>query len=234
MQTLTNQLDAYIDESGDMGDYSQTQSSLFVCSITVTPNPTLLALEQANLNTILRNLNHSEMLHTAPLVRGTGSYQKLSNGLRRKILKNYLWFSSHAGILAHSIIIDRSKFPSTTSLVSKLSCEFNIFLTTNLDFFNHYPLVKFHYDNGQPRVTKILNKIIQQYPNFHLKEGTVHDNDRAYQTADLYTYIDKLYFKIQNGIPLGIREQRFFSMSDIKFIQSLVENNRIGYNTLFA
>jgi len=222
-----NNLNLYIDESGDLGPYDATLSNCFILTIITTIKPNLVNREQTVLNNNLCHLDHSGMLHTSPLIRGTGLYKKVSKGTRHKILEQFLLFSDHAQIRAHSIIIDRSAYPTTTSLISKLTNEINTFLRGNDTLFSPYSHITFYYDNGQPRITHMLDKIICHSNKFTLEQDFDRTESRIFQAADLYTYIDKLCYKLTNNIPLTPSEDCFFSSSDLNFIQSFAKRNRL-------
>lgn len=228
-QQFTNYLNLNIDEGGDLGDYGKTQSQYFILTITCALNAPRLTRAQQSLEGDLLTLKHSEMLHTAPLVRGTGNYEKLSRKQRRTLLKRYIRFGEDAQVLAHSIILNRESYPTATSLVSKLTSELRKLFDMIELCFSAHAKITINYDDGQPRITKLLQKIVKDHQNFELCQDFDQATNRVFQMADMHTYLDRLQYRIEHEEKLVLTnaEKRFFSISDLRFIQSVVQTNRL-------
>ena len=84
-----------------------------------------------------------------------------------------------------------------------------------------------YYDNGQEQLNYILDSAFSSFSNVEKIVEFDHEEERLFQVSDMLTFIDKLYYKKKNHIPLTNAEKYFLSNEELKRIIKFLNNKRI-------
>ena len=63
----------------------------------------------------------SHAIHSGPIIRNEGYYQKYSTYERKRLFNDLLFFTKKVNIKYHTVTVDKRQFPTQNQLVDRLS-----------------------------------------------------------------------------------------------------------------
>lgn len=213
-------LQVYIDESGEFWSKGSTKG-LSVVSFSWRTDALAVNIPGIeHLEAQLRELGHPGIFHTAPLIHGSGDeYSDLDIATRRHLFWAFFYFIKRSDINFSSIIIDNRYHSTPEAQKACLMAEIQSKFTSNSALFSGYEKIHFHYDDGQPELTKVFNEFRSDNLGVELHISQAHKDSRVFQVADYATFIDRLLYKLKHGISLSKTEFGFFNEKSLKLIQ---------------
>ena len=95
------------------------------------------------------------------------------------------------------------------------------------DYMNEFEKVVIYYDNGQETLGAIIDTLLITRNNIEHRIEFNHKEKRLFQVSDMLTFVDKIVYKHNNGIPLTRAEKYFFSVKDILGIVRQLKSKRL-------
>lgn len=209
MKTTARELSVFVDESGSF-DSPLDPSRFNVITCLFHDQSADLSGQIADLENQLGLLgNPGVCIHAGPLVRREAEFLSLPLEDRRKLLGKILSFALHVPVHYHTFCIDK-RYATTPEVISKnLTAQLTDYLSSSQDWLGEYTRLKVYYDNGQMRVSAILNEAFKTLPTVFVP-CVKPERYRLFQVADLICTIELLKLKIKANIPLTKSELLFF------------------------
>ncbi len=225
------QLNIFVDESGDFGDYS-AHSPYYIVVMVLHDQSTDLSKETEKLNTELRNSGYKDhVIHTEPLIRREEDYHDLLPDERRNIFSKLYQFTIKCDIQYKSFIFHKKELKNTAKLEGRMAREISLFIRQNLSYFQGFDRIILYYDNGQHELTRILNTIFSaELFHYRVKKAFPRDH-RLFQAADLICTLELLQLKSESGQFSRSEELIFHSVRELKkdFLKGLHKKMFKGY-----
>ena len=219
-------LNIYIDESGDPG-FTKGGSKLYTISFTLHETINSLEKEIKYLNDKLDMIGYKGMIHMALLVAKRGEYSNYNLEKRRNIFWTLFYFILKSTLKIKTIVIDKKYQNTRKQLNKELFKQIEDFINSNKEYFEKFEKIYIYYDNGQEQLNYILDSAFSSFSNVEKIVEFDHEEERLFQVSDMLTFIDKLYYKKKNHIPLTNAEKYFLSNEELKRIMKFLNNKRI-------
>lgn len=219
-------LKIYIDESGDFG-FTKNSSLLYVVSfVFIEENDN--SLKYINIfNEKLNKLGYTGMIHTANLIAKRNEHEKMAFNLRKQLFWNLFYYARRLNIKIKSVIVDKKYLNNHTQLTKKLTQGIEQTFNNNKKYFDSFSKIEIYYDDGQPHLKKILDKLFTS--NKYVRIVNFPKNrDRLFQITDMFTAIDKLYYKYNNKMKLTNNEKYFLKIKELEHIQKIMDYKRLN------
>ena len=212
MIKFKNQLDIYIDESGNFDNYSKSNLIYTVSFILVDSCNSRLNDRQLNLfkNKLSKIIAGNHFVHVGNLVRGEKPYKGVLIKERQSLF--YLLF----------LLAKYSRYKVTCSVIEKKITDNDIqnrikgsvsnTIKDLSSYLSNYSTIIVHYDNGQSFIKNVLDESFSLLPNNILIVKTLQQENPFMQVADLYCYLELIKYKITRGL-LSKHETNFFGQS---------------------
>jgi hypothetical protein len=203
------ELSVFIDESGDFGNIQDDHENYLVTFVFHDQLDDI----SSEINTLEKKIKdlklNVEYIHTGPIIRREGIFQKYSLDERRNLIYKILNFSIKCPVKYHCVIINRNDASDKVQLSGKIGRAINEMLRQNKDYLDSFDKVIVYYDNGQRELSSILNAIF----SIHLKNVEFRKADpreyRLLQTADFFCTMELLGIKREEN-RLSNSEKKFF------------------------
>lgn len=212
---------SYIDEGGDFS-IGNDPLDLLIISIVLAPQFEDQELQQklSTLEHKLTKSGYSGIIHTAPLVRKSNEYAQFELQQRREIFWSLYNFAQSANIATKTFIFEKHNINNQPSIHDQTR-------QTITDFLDSIPAnLHIFYDGGQRPLMEILYSYTENRfstENYHADFD--HTTNRAFQVADLMTYVYRLVYKIQHNLPLTKSDKLFFSKDNLRrFVKDATNN----------
>ena len=219
-------LNIFIDESGDFG-FTKGSSELYGVLFTIHESNNSIINDLEYLNNRLKKAKYDGMLHLADLVAKRGDYSHFNLTQRKDIFWSIFYFSKRVKVKIHTIIIDKRFKNNKAQLNRELAVEINNFFEMIKDYMNEFEKVVIYYDNGQETLGAIIDTLLITRNNIEHRIEFNHKEKRLFQVSDMLTFVDKIVYKHNNGIPLTRAEKYFFSVKDILGIVRQLKSKRL-------
>ena len=151
-------LSVFVDESGIWNE-SDASSRYYIVSfvlhdqsVDVTEAISALDRDVASLGIV--NL----CFHAAPIIRGNGIFEILSEELRRKIFSRMMGFVRKVDFKYHCLCVDKRYCDTEEKMKEKLERQMHEFILGVSSVIDGFSRVKVYYDCGQTYITHLLHK----------------------------------------------------------------------------
>ena len=179
------------------------------------------------LNDKLDIIGYKGMIHMALLVAKRGEYSNYNLEKRRNIFWTLFYFILKSTLKIKTIVIDKKYQNTRKQLNKELFKQIEDFINNNKKYFERFEKIYIYYDNGQEQLNYILDSAFSSFSNVEKIVEFDHEEERLFQVSDMLTFIDKLYYKKKNHIPLTNAEKYFLSNEQLKHIMLSLKNKRI-------
>ena len=205
-----NNLDIFVDESGDFGPYDARCPHYIVTMVShksITPlfNP-IQEMEYR-----LSLLGYEEhCIHSSPAIRGEEDYFGIDLGIRRKIISCLLAFIKKSDLKWKCFIVEKQPDGTAETIFSSLENAMNAFILTKLPILSAYSHITVCYDKGQKQISQLISSTFEKsLPSVRIvKVLPVHS--RLFQAADLICTMKRLELKVAGNGALSKSESFFF------------------------
>lgn len=158
--TKLTEVSLFVDESGDFGQYS-IHSPYYLFSVVLHEQDKNIINDIAVLNKKITEHGFDiHAIHTGPIVRNEGYYQKYDFTDRKKLFNDLLFFAKSIDINYHVFCIDKKECKNSSNMVEKLSKQFAEFIKADFEYFSSFDKVIVYYDYGQSEITTILTSVL--------------------------------------------------------------------------
>ncbi len=208
------ELSVFIDESGDWGEYA-SHSPYYIVTMVLHDQSVDIVNDLKHLDENLKYMNcNNQCIHAGPIIRGEHQYRDYDPEVRRKLLKNMMYFMRHMKININSIYIEKKRNNDSISATGKLAKLLSKFIKEHYDYFNSFEHVKIYYDNGQVELNKILATVFNTLlDNVEFKRVQPTDY-RLFQVADVACTLKLIELKLNNN-SLSKSEKTYFETDRI-------------------
>lgn len=219
-------LNIFVDETGDFG-FSKGSSVLYGISFTFHNQNNDISFELNKLNSKLKRIGYTNMIHMADLVMKRGDYKTFSIKMRKEIFNYIYQFSRRIVVNYYTIIIDKNYVTNSKILRNKLIYEINKMIKNNEKYFNKFDKLVIYYDNGQEMLGNILESSFSKFYGYEHITNFNHKEERLFQVSDMLTYIDKYDYKYKHKLPFTKSDKFFFSYEEIRKILKELKSKRL-------
>lgn len=217
------ELSVFVDESGDFGAVSK-HSPYYLFSL-------VLHDQQFPIDEMVKELDRKisehgfepHAIHSGPIIRNEGYYQKYSTYERKRLFNDLLFFAKKVNIKHHTVTVDKRQFPTQSQLVDRLSKQLALFMKENLGYFTSFDKVIVYYDYGQSEVTTILTSVFNTLlSNVEFRHVQPHQY-KLFQVADLICTLELSKLKFDSNSN---------SISELNFYESHRQFRDYYYKTI--
>ncbi len=138
---LLRELSVFIDESGDMGKFSQNNEFYIATMVFHQQNNDISAQIKVLDDFLYQNNLTKSAIHCAPLIRREKDYKTTDIFLRQKIFKQIFNFARTVDISYKTITIDKKIIKERCDIIKHISFELENFLVKNLSYFQSFDTV---------------------------------------------------------------------------------------------
>lgn len=147
----------FIDEAGDFGKY-EAHSPFYVVSVVVHNQSDHIQKDIDGLESYLSSIGYPHhAIHTAPLIRRNGDYEKIDMEHRRKLFNLIFRLARKIPIVFFTARIKKSECKDSDVLEAKITKAIKSELEKRMDFWHSFDKIIIYYDNGQKPLKRILN-----------------------------------------------------------------------------
>ena len=205
-------LSVFVDESGIWNE-SDASSRYYIVSfvlhdqsVDVTEAISALDRDVASLGIV--NL----CFHAAPIIRGNGIFEILSEELRRKIFSRMMGFVRKVDFKYHCLCVDKRYCDTEEKMKEKLERQMHEFILGVSSVIDGFSRVKVYYDCGQTYITHLLHKGFGELkiPIVEFAQSVKPRHYKLFQVADLICTLRLLAAKLETEGRLSPSEFRFF------------------------
>ena len=208
---MKKELSIFIDESGDFGKY-QSYCPFYLITFLFHDQKEDIN-EQINLfKQKIQYLNlPNNYIHTGPIIRKEGDYEKLTIQDRRKAIESSINFIRKIPVSYHTFIVERKKAKDAVQETASLSKEIKEFLVKNGEMFEKYDYVKVYYDDGQDQLSRLLAAVLSGSirSELVLKKVRSAKDYLLSQMADVCCGLELINYKLHKNLFLNT-EKAFF------------------------
>ena len=212
MNKCVNQLDIYIDESGNFDDFSKHNLIYSVSFVMVDSADIEINNKQINLfqTKISKIVGGDHFVHVGNLVRYEKPYKETRFKERQDLFYILFLLAKYSKYKVASSIIEKKQIKNT--IYSEIFNSINKTVLRLKENFESYKNVIVHYDDGQPFLKEALVKAFGNISNKTSFIKTLQQENSFMQVADLFSYFALLKFKIEKAC-LSKHEIHFFGNS---------------------
>ena len=135
---LSRQLSIIIDESGDFGEY-QPHSPYYLVGMLFHDQNSDISIASQNFDKHIKNLGYEpHALHTGPIIRREGSYERLTLDERRKLLYALIHFSHLVDVQYTVLCVAKKECKDIIDLTTKISKQILAFVDRNELFLRSF------------------------------------------------------------------------------------------------
>lgn len=213
-------LSAFLDESGDFGQYEQ-HSPYYLVSLVLHDQTIDISQNISDFETHTKNLGYEHhAVHTGPLIRRESDYINETRDDRIKLFNALFHFVRKTDIKYSCVKVNKRECADEIALNSRISKQLGAIIQNHLDYFTSFDKVIVYYDNGQIDLTKIITSVFSSYiSNVEFRKVQPVDY-KLFQAADMICTIELLADKA---------ETKTFSKSESDFFCGI---NRFKKNYL--
>lgn len=178
------ELSVFVDESGDVGETSSYYLITLVLHAQNEPIEDSVKLYELSLRD--KGLKNVPM-HLGPLMNGNDNFRFWEVADRKRFLSSFAVLIDHLPFRYTTLAYVKSELGGDASkLMVRMKRDLTMKLFDNLDYLQHFDIVKVYYDNGQSIVTEVLHDAIEYVL---AKEAIIYrdaspDDYRLFQVAD--------------------------------------------------
>ena len=206
----------FVDESGDFGKYDK-HSRYYVISMVIHDQSIDISDQIEKLNSALSVIglpNHT--IHTNPLIRREENYVHMLPNERRKIFSKLYYFTLNCDIHYKTFIYQKNNFDDIYKLDERMLRDIKTFFSDNLSYFQSFDNIIMYYDNGQPRLNKILNYTLAAvFAKYEMRKISPSEY-KLFQVADLICTIELMSKKFETEEMTKSEMLIFHSKRDFK------------------
>ena len=193
------ELSVFVDESGDFGPYSHhSPYYLFTLVFHNQNNDIKEQVERLN-RKIIEHGFEDHAIHTGPIIRNEGFYQRYTVEERTKLFNDLLFFTQKVDINYHTLTLDKKHINNKNELVQKLSKQLKIFLRDKYDYFMEFDKIIIYYDYGQSEITTILTSVFSVlFDNVQFRHVQPYQY-KLFQVADLICTLELSRMNFENS-----------------------------------
>ena len=190
-------LDIYIDETGDESPYSSL-NPLYVVSFVCVPISEDNELVQAFLANKLSSLPGGDhFVHCGNLTRCEKPYQDLPREDRQKLFGALFFFAKRAHFSYWNAVLEKNHHPEM-SFEEKVASVVKRSFDERKEFISSFQSITLHYDGGQAFLKGILAAISVGLDNSRFKATSQMDSPFM-QVANLTGFMELLWYKAERG-----------------------------------
>lgn len=219
---MGKKLKLYFDEIGDCKTGEMTSPWFIVAVAAVAPGFCEPG-EKDHLEDRLLGLNYCGMIHTAQLVRKSGEYTTMELQMRRAIFWTLYRYIIAGGVQVRTVLIDKRVLASDEQLYTQVSDQLGA-VTTELIRLSGCYNVQINYDGGQRQLQHVLEDITDTIQGVEYRADFDPRSERAFQASDLATYVRRLAFQQDRGLPLNKSDRIFFTDDDLRLFQKHLQD----------
>lgn len=218
-------LNIFVDETGEFG-FGKEASELYGVSFTFHEQNDDIMVELDRLNSKLKSIGYTGMLHMADLIMKREDYSHMNITTRKSIFNAIYQFSRRIPVKYCTLIVDKKYTNNNRILRQQLALEINKMVKNKESYFKRFDKIVMYYDNGQETLGTILDSIFLQFENFEHKVNFNHKEKRLFQVSDMLTFIDKYDYKYKHKMKMTSGEKYFFTTNDIRRILKELSKKR--------
>ncbi|MGN1111613.1 MAG: DUF3800 domain-containing protein [Acutalibacteraceae bacterium] len=209
-------LSAFIDESGDFGQYD-IHAPYYLVAMVLHNQAVDISENISVMNEHLRNLGYQQhAIHTGPLIRRESVYSQDLMEDRKKLFNALFNFARKLNFNYVCSKVRKSECPDVISMTAKLSKEIAGKIRLHENYWNSFDKVIIYYDNGQVELTKILTSVFSALCT-HVEFRKVQPVDyKLFQVADLVCTMELLSEKAENKAFSKSEQEFFCTVRDFK------------------
>lgn len=222
-------LSIFVDESGDLGGYSQ-HSPYYIVSMVFHDRSHDISSAIRNLDIELAAMGLAgHTVHTEPLIRKEGDYARMKPEDRRKIFSRLYYFAMKCEITFVSFVFEKKQFNTSAELEDRITRDISLFLDEHLEYFQSFDRIVLYYDNGQPALSRLLHAALSAKLSAYETRRAMPSRYKLFQVADLICTVELVWKKSQSGKFTRSEELIFRSVRDLKkdFWSRLDKNKRL-------
>jgi hypothetical protein len=223
---MSKLLKIYIDESGNFHSFPQV-TDLYLVSLVLFDTEKDISFETEKLNKSLVDLRFNGMIHTADLVSRRDDYDIFEREELRKIFWALFNYLRTVPVYLKTVIANKSFVNDKIQLSCSLKKSLHSFVDINRPYLESFDKIGIYYDRGQKELAVILTEVFPGNKRIIWNSGFDKIKERLFQVADMMTFLDKLVYKINEGLTVTKAENDFFSAKDLKYIMRTLTNKRL-------
>ncbi len=202
-------LNCFIDETGNFNFTGPGKPCLYGVAFTFHDSANSLepAISIHQSNPAIAKL--TDTIHLSDIIAHRHDYANLQPEECLEIFWSTHRFARYAPIKLHTTIVDMNNLTEKSQLIAALYDQINNFIESITSILLQYKKVVVYYDHGQKELAAILRDIFRNYPNLEFKPNFDHTKKCLFQVSDMMTALDKINYKVSQGIPLASGEKFF-------------------------
>ncbi len=201
MANSANELNIYLDESGDFGPF-EPHSPLYLFSFVFEEPSSSFDCEEKRFQKRVSRLSGGDhFIHVGNLVRAEPPYEKMLREARTDLFSALYFFYLHSGLRFACIRVRKEGVEGNdgVELTLRIAESLGQWINRNLGFLQSFDSIKIHYDFGQPN---LIRAVLASFAANGFKPVIIRqrqDQSILLQTADLICNIELLSFKSDQG-----------------------------------
>lgn len=221
---MGKKLKFYFDEVGDC-KIGKNTSPCFIVAVSAVAPRLCTSGEKERLESQLSDLGYSNMIHTAQLVRKSGEYADMELWQRREIFWALYRYVISGGVRTRALLFDKRAATDDEQLYAQIKNQLSS-VVAELIRLSGRNSVHINYDGGQHRLQCILEDIVSTMRGADYQADFDPRKERAFQASDLATYVRRLLFQQECGLPLNKSDAIFFTDDDLHLFQRHLQDKR--------
>lgn len=205
-------LSVFVDESGIWNE-SDASSRYYIVALVLHDQSIDISRAVAALDHDLASLGIVNLcFHAAPIIRGNGMFEILSEQLRRKIFAHMMGFVRIVDFKYHCLCVDKRYCDTEEQMKDRLERQMREFMGAAKSRMNDFFRVKVYYDCGQTYITHLLHKGFEELkiPSIEFAQAVKPRQYKLFQVADLICTLRLMSAKLESEGKLSPSEFRFF------------------------
>ena len=179
------QLNIFIDESGDLGEYNDV-TEFYVISFVFHEQENDISGQIEKLSHSMKQYSNEPFaIHTEPLIRREEMYEEMLPVDRRNIFTRLFFFTIATNIQFKTFVFSKKHFKSSKVLLEHISHDIFEYFFSLKEYFDKYNDFIVYYDNGQLPIKQIVQTIFSLlFHSFEMRKVLPVDY-KLLQTADM-------------------------------------------------
>ena len=206
----------FVDESGDFGRF-RPLSRYYVVTMVIHDQQLGISKQIHRLDNTLALLGvPHHTVHSSPLIRREENYINMEPLKRRKIFQQLYSFVLDCDIHYKTFVYDKKNFDDTLKLEARMYLDMKTFFDESRPYFQQFENVILYYDNGQKKLTRLLNVILAGCFSTYEVRKILPSEYKLFQVADLLCTVELLNKKFETEKMTRSEELIFHSKRNFK------------------
>ena len=153
--------------------------------------------------------------HAGPLIRKEKGFMFMKREERKAIWARMMLFARKVNFRYKCLVVDKRYVNSSRQIVEKLQWALGEYLVGHREMTDAFQHIKIYYDCGQAPITKLLHDTFSArlVGKVEFAQAVRPENYKLFQLADLICSVKLLELKLSAGMPMTVRESKFFGGS---------------------